>query len=68
MKAKDKENVIEFYNDVIKESDRIDLTDEDLEFIHKTNWFAMWMLTNKFDEAVLSMKDAIHKTIKNLCK
>ena len=66
MKLKDREKVIEFYNDVVWLSGMPKseiLTDKDLNNLKDTMWFAKWMLVTSYNDCVNSIKNTIKRLL-----
>lgn len=64
MKNEKRNNIIEFYENEVwiqgmQGSDT--LTDNEIEKLGNSHWFASWMLSNKFDECVKLIKNEIRK-------
>ena len=62
MKAEKRKNVLEFYSSIRSPgmTKASKLTNKAIEIIAKSDWFAKWMIANKYGESIESMKNTIH--------
>lgn len=66
MGQEDKENVIGFYNDIVKlpsMPEAKELTYKELDMFKNTMWFATWMLSKKYNKCVSQLKDTIKSIV-----